>query len=348
MNQPTDWHWREYILTITHRWHWIVAVFLLGALLGWGASRLTSPRYRASLDLYVGIDVYRAPRDRYIVGVAQDTFENLDDYKNWNMEQLNALAVQDDFLLDTLEQLQAQGQDWRDVNLADLRAMLRGSWRNAGRWRLTAEASSPTMAAQAVTAWAQVIDQRVNAALVQSRQVVALDIRMVALADRLAEKALRAQVVEALIPALQRAERAWQEGNPGSYDRDRLLGLVARAADWGAGWSALLEAFPPPAAKAEAYVDWIRRAQGAVAAEAEALPGEIGALEAEYDALATQYARAAEASLALSANLSLDHSEQVAPAVEDVRPAGTFMLVGGALALLAWLFVELVRAARDD
>ncbi len=88
-------------------------------------------------------------------------------------------------------------------------------------------------------------------------------------------------------------------------------------------------------------------AQGVVEAEAAALPAEIDALEAEYDTLAARYALEAEESLALSANLSLDLPEQVAPTLEDVRPAGTLMLVGGVLAVLLWLLVELVRASRD-
>jgi hypothetical protein len=255
--------------------------------------------------------------------------------------------LQDDFLQETLTRLQEDDDAWLETRVGDLARMVSGSWRNAGRWHLAVEAPDPEMAVQAVDVWADVIDERVNAAIQHARQVVALDTRMVPLAETLSDMALRVEELRAFQAEMSDALDAWREAPPGGYDRWRLLGLAARAADWGPGWAALLDGFPPPDADASEYLDWTRRAQGLVAAELAALPAEIDALEVEYAALAAQYADEAEKSLALSATLSVEKPTQVQPRVEDVRPAATLMLVGGVLAVLTWLLAQLAWASRN-
>ena len=54
------WNLRQEILTATHRWCWIVASFLLGALLVWVVSYIYPAPYRATQVLYVGLNAYRA------------------------------------------------------------------------------------------------------------------------------------------------------------------------------------------------------------------------------------------------------------------------------------------------
>jgi len=50
-----------------------------------------------------------------------------------------------------------------------------------------------------------------------------------------------------------------------------------------------------------------------------------------------------EKSLGLSAGMELEKSDEVPPQVEDVRPSGTLMLVGGFLAVVVWLLFGLAR-----
>lgn len=344
-----DWNLRDYILALTHRWYLVALAFLVGALLGWGTSKLLTPNYRANLDLYVGIDAYRGPRDRYIVGVAQDAFRNLDDYKNWNMAQLNEMVRGDEFLIGTLAALQAEDSYWLDFAPADLRPMLRGSWRNAGRWHLAAEADSPEHAQQLVRAWAAVIDARVNEAIDHARQVVALDTRMVALADQLAGMQIRerllAQIDLNLSELRQDVEIADQVD---AYTRSLILAQAARAADWGAGWSLLLEAIPAPGADSAQMLAWLDDFRALIQADLADLPVTFESLEAEYDQFAAGYAREAELSLALSANLSLALPQAMTPPVEDVRPAGLLMLIGSFIALLGWLLFELARSTPRE
>ncbi len=338
---------RDLIFSLTHRWYMIAACFLVGAFLGWGASKVLPPLYRADLDLYVGINAYRGPRDRYIVQVAQDELRNLDDYKNWQMEQLNELALTDDFLSDTLERLQARDAYWLDITVAELSAQLRGSWRNAGRWHLAAEASRPELAIQALETWAEVIDERVNEGLSHARQLVAVDASLVAAADELTDSLARFQTLSLVKSELesawlsledQAADEPWT-----AYDRWLLLSQVARAADWHPGWGALLDAYPAPEASSDEYLLWVERALSVVDSDLGGLPERIEYLENQHQALSARYAESAEKSLGLSAAMDVTLSEEISPGVEDVRPSGTLMLVGGTLLVVAWLLIGLVR-----
>ena len=82
------WNPRQEILSAAHRWYWIVACFLLGALLGWLVSFIWPAPYRSTLDLYVGLNAYRASQDDYIAQAAGDQFSNLDDFKHWQQGHL--------------------------------------------------------------------------------------------------------------------------------------------------------------------------------------------------------------------------------------------------------------------
>ncbi len=352
MPMNTSWRLRNFFLTLTQRWYLVVLTFLLGAFLGWGTSLLWPSTYRADLDLYAGLNAYRQPRDRFILSIAQDDFENVDDYKHWQMEQLNTLALQDDFLLDTLERLRQTDSRWNDVSPDELKTKLRGSWRNAGRWHLAAETRQREMAIQAVEIWATVIDERINTALEHARQVVAVDTRQVRLADEIVSLERRQQAlmqVQANLEAMQTDLEQLSPDQPlDSLTRWDLLAQASRAADWGAGWQAALEVFPAPDALPPAYLHWMERILALIAADSDALPTQLNRLEAQYDDLAEDYLQAAEKSLALSPNLSIEAPEQVDPQVEVVRSANTLMLVGGILGVLAWLLWELARFSRES
>jgi hypothetical protein len=347
----SDWSLRDIILNLTHRWYLIAAFFLVGALLGWGVSKVLPPLYRAELDVYVGINAYRGPRDRYIVQVVQNELRKLDDYKNWQMEQLNGVAKTDIFLVNTLERLQDQDAYWGDTSIEDLSFQLRGSWRNAGRWHLSAEASQPDMAIQAVETWAEVIDERINEGTEYARELVALDASLVSVADELTNSLVRYQSLSQVKLDLEEASENLEEYQADeiweSYDHWRLISQVTRAADWDPGWGALIEAYPASLALPAEYSLWVERATSMVDADLEVLPGRIEYLEEQHDSLSAAYAEVAEKSLGLSAGLELEYSEDISPQVEDVRPSGLLMLVGGILGVLIWFLFVLVRFTNN-
>ena len=133
-----EWNPRKEIISAAHRWYWIAASFILGALLGWLVSFIWPAPYRATMDLYVGLNANRATRNLYITEVAQESFENLDDYKHWQMSQLNALVISDEYLVETLNRLQDDDSYWQGFDVLELRQVLSVAWRNTGEWHFSA------------------------------------------------------------------------------------------------------------------------------------------------------------------------------------------------------------------
>lgn len=342
-----EWSLRDYFYKITQRWYLVAAFFLVGALIGWLASQFWPPLYRAHMDLYLGINAYRGPRDRYIVNVAQDELSSLDDYKNWQMEQVGILAYQDDFLAETLDRLQAQDDFWQDYSTDYLYYNLHNSWRNAGRWHLTAEVPQREQSIQAVRTWAEVITERINSALEHSRQVVGLDISMVATADKLTELNVRLQALSQAKVDIEAALINLDDSAPdqpwGPFDRQHLLSQVSQAADWNPSWQALLETYPASDALPTEYQLWIENALAVIENELADLPDQIAELDQEYQSLAEQYAEETTQSMALSANLTLELSSGTPIEIERVNPTSNLMVIGGVLGILLYLVVALVQ-----
>ena len=151
------WNLRDEILTAAHRWYWMVGGFLLGMLLGWLVSFIWPAPYRGMVDIYVGLNAYRSHRDLYVMEVAENDFRNRDDYKNWQMDQLDALALSDEYLEETLSRLQVQDAYWQNLDVSDLREMLAIAWRNTGEWHFTALADEADLSAQAAVTWSDVV-----------------------------------------------------------------------------------------------------------------------------------------------------------------------------------------------
>ncbi len=86
--------------------------------------------YRATADLYVGIDVTRVNEMEYLIPLAKTEPLNLDDYKNWQLKQVSSILSSDEVVLNTLEALgnpEDLGSFKKDIDLY---------WYDTGVWQL--------------------------------------------------------------------------------------------------------------------------------------------------------------------------------------------------------------------
>ncbi len=346
-----EWYLRDFILDLSQKWYLIVLYFAIGSLIGWGVSFIKPTVYRADLDLYVGINPYRSLRDRYVAGAAQDEFRNIDDYKNWQMEQLNRLALGDAILEDTLDRLQVEDQSWEDTSVIELRTMLDGSWRNAGSWHLSAEALHPVTAKQAVTVWGRVIDEHTQEALEHARQLIAVDSQLTSLAEQGTALELRSIALSRAQENLLKIQDEWDDRQTDSmltsFEYWQLTAYVAGSADHSLGWENTLEAQPALDVDLSHHQMWLGSVLAITANDLDILPDQIALLQDQHSDVAAQYANEAELSLALSANLDIEMPEGEAASVEAVRPTDLLMLLGGFLGLLGWLFWKLTRFSQQ-
>ncbi|GAB4524039.1 MAG: hypothetical protein Fur0018_07320 [Anaerolineales bacterium] len=315
---------------------------LLGAALGWGAARLAPPQYRSAAELYVGLHAYRAPEESNRNPSSYYDFRNLDDFKNWQLEQLDQFVRRDAIVAETLRRLQAQDAAWAAVTAADLQAMLSPQWRTVGKWRLTVTAPAAHMAEQAAETWRAVSLEALQEALNAAAEVMRLDVEMQAVAGAQADLTRRAALLEAARAGLDACLTSLPADKPLSEaERWQLQALAAQASDFTPAWQSLLADFPPPDAPGSAAMAWCQAALAAVTQAQSALPQAQVALQARFDALDEAYAAANAASYGLSRNLSLDGVASAAVRAQSQRDAGGWILLGAFLgvlvALIGWL-----------
>jgi hypothetical protein len=344
------WSLRVEILRITHQWYVILAFMLVGVTLGWGSSALWPTPYRATLDLYVGLNAYRSPYDSYAASLAGQSFRMVDDYKNWQMSQLNEVVQTDAFIQETLDRLHAEDPYWDGISPKEFRDMVDLLWRNVGQWHLVVEAKDPDIAAQAVETWGRVIHEKVGTAIGHSRQVVALDVRLTNLADTRVKTELRLETLDYVSDKLA----AWQndlETMPdgravSSLQQWDILGVVSQAVNWDPAWDRMLEGAPPSGSPASQYLTWIEGVLALVDSELAILPGKIDTLNEQFAAINSQYQIEATQSLGLASTLTLEPLGSEGPRVEVVRPSGTLSLVGLVVGSLVWALWEFFRLSK--
>jgi hypothetical protein len=266
-------------------------------------------------------------------------FYNGDDYKNWQMANLNSLIFMDSILDETLDRLRNTDAFWSTISRQELGSMLHSYWRNAGKWRLVAEYDDPQRAAQAVIAWHDVVVQRANTAIIEAQYSMVLDQQLQALAVSQTQIISRtAELQRVYNLALDwEARLAQAPGNSPLPETDRqAIWQPLSLAHLGAQWNTLLEAFPSPEAPAAAYTPWIEGVLAGLDQELQTLQAQAEALEQQRGQTAQQYALVSKDSLGLSADLQVDPITDEPPLQSTVRPTGLLMLIGTLLGLMSW------------
>jgi hypothetical protein len=330
----TEWTLREEILSISHRWWLPVIAFLIGSLIGFGVAFLFPTPYRAEANLYVAYN-------------ADAIYRNPDDYKNWQLKQLNDLAISDDILQGTLARLVQTDSYWQRVDVSQLRSMLEVAYRNTGRWRLIAETGSPQRSTQLVQAWTDVLLENYQQAMASAATLNVVDKQLQAISQSLAQ----AQVRQANLQGAHQAIQDWQtrlqsmpdEATLDDLQRWGLLAWASRSAGLDSAWKELLEGIPAEGAQVSDYRPWVARLSQSIDAELALVQNQIADFQAEKAALQEQFEQASIASRGLSATLEVGRLSQDAPSVVPVRPTGLTALVGGVLGLLVWVLLWLVR-----
>jgi len=345
-----EWILRDEIFAAAHRWPLIVLFILTGCLLGWGLAYLLPSPYQASEEIAVELNAYRAAEDRYAADYADAEFRNLDDYKHWQMSQLEILVRSDAFLQETLDRLRQVDPAWEKTDVPGLRGMLEAYWRNAGRWRLTAEHPNPEQASQAVQVWKEVIVEKTGAAVLQSQGLFETEMRLRAIANELLSLNERFQLlpeVNAELVDLRLATGEQPAGQPlGVVERWHLQTLAARVGGPDKAWQALLEEFPTSDSSSSAYLPWLDRLLIAVDEEVEVLAARRQSLEAEQVELETRWENAIPAGQGLSATLIVAPVSIEKPEVKQIRPTSQAAAVGGIAGLLAWGLLVVFQITR--
>jgi len=345
-----SWKIQELIINFTNRWYISMVYTLIWALIGWGVSFVLPSPYRASLDIYVGINAYRSPYDSYAETLSGQPFRLVDDYKNWQMEQLDELVKSDDFTNETLSRLQALDPEWDIFSSQNFRDISEVLWRNAGEWHLVVQTDDSAKARQAVETWREVVLERTNIAINHARQVVALDIQMTTAAETRVGLMLRQDVLihvrDDIAARRDEVETLSADQVVASFDHWRILGLVSQASDRKPAWESIQINAPGAGSAAGDYLLWLSGIISLIDDELSIIPGQISTLDQSFTKLEEQYKIETASSMGLASTLVVAEIKDKPPQVEVIRKSGTLVLVGGIMGLIIWFIRELWRIGR--
>lgn len=345
-----EWSLREEIINALHNWPVIVASILGGALLALVVALIIPAPYRASTDIAVLINPYRTVEDRYTAAYTNFEFRNPDDYKHWQMSQLNALVYSDEYMKETLRRLRDENPAWNDISQADLSNMLAVAWRNAGRWMLSAETDQKQLAIEALETWKSVILEKVNASITRSKELyqIDLDLRAIAVAQlKNQQQGLKMQ--SSLEAVKDMSEELVQNPSNQPLDplvRSQLLETVAQSAEINSGWQTILQSFPDQNAPASAYPGWIEKAAAALEQAIQTNTQQSASLEQARIEKTAEWETGLEAGKGLAATMQVEELTKKAPKIQQIRTTSLAVLVGALLGFVGWIFATLIIITR--
>jgi len=341
---------RDEIFAAAHMWPIIAASFLAGSLIGILVSFVWPSPYRATLELIIGLDPYRVAQDNYISEFAEVPFRNADDYKYWQMQQLNALVFSDDYLDETLSRLVDIDTYWQEVSVEELREILQVYWRNAGMWRLAAEVSKSPYAEQAVETWRDVILEKTEDSIAYAREIFLLELQLQVIRESLLKVRNRLEQLSEIEEALSQIHAELESDDKSNLlnpsERWRLLSLVSQAAGMNLGWQSLLDSFPVSNDHVEDYISWVERVMIGIGVESETLSNQIESLERESVIVLAEWEDAVQDGDGLAATLTVEKIIGLDTSVRQLRPTYIAALVGGLLGLLVWGVFTLMRIQK--
>ncbi len=352
----STWKLSDAFYMVFHRWPQVVLFILAGGLVGWGIGYATPARYRAETQVYVAFNPYRAKNDSQFLAIARPKYTNIDDYKNWQMAQLDAFLMLEDVLQPVLEALRQQDPYWQELQVDELRSILSTEWRNPGSWSLAAERPQAKLAEQAAHTWAEVAIDLIQQSVSASQQAIMLDEQSMALAAEQAQMESSKQELLALQSALQ--EWLQRVGATGLEDplvlerplpnseRLQLIDLTALAAAASPAIAQILESQPDTQAPTRQALDWAQALPAAIQLQIDVLTGTAAQLQQQQEKLADEFALVNPLSTGLSANLEV---QEIQPhRAEQLQSNALLAMVGGAIGLCAWALTALYALYRRE
>ena len=335
-----SWSLREEILKIINKWYLVLLFTILGGVAGLALSYILPAPYRATADLYVGIDITRVNEMQYLIPLANTEPLNLDDYKNWQLKQVSSILSSDEVILNTLEALgkpEDLGSFKKDIDLY---------WYDTGVWQLEVIKLDKNEARKAVQAWLEEGNKKIERLLEISDVTARLDAQLFALADEIGSLKSRTSKLE----SFQNSAEEWQSVFS-SQDQTQPLddNLLTELNAWilvyrksGQLWQIPVGDFPQPAAPVPHYVIWLEDANILAEQDLQESLDQLSILEEDREKVLPEYHEALDDSLGLSANLVLQPLSSDVE-VSQTRATGESVLGGGILGLLAWFIIAIVN-----
>ena len=341
-----SWNFRDELIRSVNQWYLVLIFIVGGGLIGYLISYLVPAPYRATADLYVGIDLTRVNEMEYLIPLAKEEPLNLDDYKNWQLKQVADIFSSPSVIESTLAALRETDPDWEKNSLEKLSQAMDIYWYDTGTWQLEVVLPIEEEAVEAVQTWLDTGYQKITELLVISDSVALLDAQLVSLNAGIGQIHKRMAALDSFLSSSEDWIAILGELSPDSpLDEDTLAEFntwILVYQDDEGDWRVPAGDYPTTGHGAGEYLSWLKGLQSTAVIEWEEAQHQITYLNTVREQVLPQYHEALDDSLGLSANLVLQPNSSLT-AVDQARSVGAATLGGGFLGLFAWLLLVIFR-----
>jgi len=341
-----SWILKEEVLRSIRQWYLVLGLIILGTLSGYLLSYILPAPYRASADLYVGIDVVRVNEMEYLITLAQTEPLNLDDYKNWQLKQVSDVITLDLVLKDTLTKLRELEPYWEDMSLSDFRKSIDIYWYDTGIWRLEVINPDHDRAELGVQTWLDTGQEKISEFLAISEQVFLIDSDLQILKDLLSHQKSQINLTSTFLES----SNEWlsifdtlpqNEALPESV-KDELESWILVYRRDSELWQVPMGEYPTNDRVVESFRSWLENTQLDAQAVLKESTKQSELLVQERNEILPEYHEALDDSLGLSANIVLAKNSS-RPEVSQLRSPSTNAIAGAGFGLLIWIIFAVVR-----
>ncbi len=340
-----EWTVRDKTMRLINRWYLIFLAFLISAGLAWGVMHLWPPQHKASTTVYIGIDINRVFDVSSMAAYAKTEPFNIDDYKNWQLSQVESIARSEQVANETLANLRDLNPYWENITPQEFQRLEDLDWWDMGTWRLTISESDPDRAEQAVQEWSSVFVDQVSNLVSKAKSAFELDGKLRALNHQqvqLETEISEFTIIEEKLRDFRSDIQGMEEDQPlEPLLRWQLWGLAAGFADFTPMWTEVLEGFPDAEQTNSAYIGWIDDLLPVLSTEKEIKQDSLYILEEEEDSLTDQFVEEIQKSSGLSPNLTIEKSSSKIHKSSGY-PGAFVALLGGAMGVAAYLIAFLL------
>lgn len=335
---------REKLIKLIDRWYLIPFVFLISAALAWGVTHFFPPQHQGIIEVYVGIDINRVFDVSSMATYARSEPFNIDDYKNWQLSQLDAIARSEQVAEDTLAELRERDSYWDSIDVVEFQGMQDLDWWDVGTWRLKISHADPDRAAQAAQVWSSFFVRRVSTLIAQAESSFELDAELRAVENQQTQLEAKIAQVDTVLEELDQLSADLEGLNPDQPLRDvkrwQLWGWAASSAEFTPLWNRTLDTFPEDQSPTSQYRNWMKELGSVLGTQRDLYQSSLASLEEKEGQLTQRYLEEIRKSNGLSPNLSVEVASSKAKTA-SIYPGPVIALLGGSLGLLIYLFVFL-------
>jgi len=346
-----DWKLREKILQFIRTWPILILVFIGSGVVSWSVVHLFPPTQRAVAEIYIGIDITRVYDVSSIATYAKTEPFNIDDYKNWQLSQIEGIASSELIADQSLEELRNLDSYWESVSITDFLSMQGLDWYDVGVWRMQIQTPDKENALQGVQVWREKLLQELTRLIEESEDALEFEGRMRAANEAITQLEIRVEKLIILKGNIDLLSEKFSDTNPDQVvdklTRDELWSMFVGLAFDDFLWAKTLNDFPDQDQTQLMYTDWLARVLIIIDTDTEITSQLLETLEEDIDFLTEDYVREIYEAQGLSTSLYVEELT-MDPRLEPYYQDSVIGLLGSFLGLLIYIIVWLVTSERRE